>query len=87
MIFSGCQGQIGQQVIICPTKVHEDTRHFVNEIVLIVKQYIYRQKYLGQKIQIAEVTNEIKRNYQTSLHNSQANCNTEHHDQKWSPVI
>ena len=64
--------------------VHPKAGHISNFIVLIVKQYIYAQKCLGQPIKFLDIVYKIENMYQIERYNASKTGKQKKHNEKWS---
>ena len=66
--------------------VHAKVDHVINLVVLIIKQFLYRQKCTEKPISVKLAWKEIKDFHNIEKYNAQRDCQTACHNLKWSPV-
>ena len=74
-------------VNIMENNVPPKNNHVINYIVLIMKQYIYRQKCLDKPITFLGIVHEIRQIEKTELYTAKITCETGNHHKKWGPVL
>ena len=64
-----------------------NTKHVMNEIVLLTKQLIYRKRCEGKKITIANVIGEYSSEYYIQMFSGKRNGRESQVAKRWNPIV